>query len=177
MRQSKFRLKTVEMVLFALFGALMYVSKLLLEALPNVHLLACFTVVFTVVYRKKALIPIYVFVFLMGLLNGFSAWWVPHLYLWTVLWAATMLLPTGLSDRATAICCCVLALLHGLFYGTLYAPVQALFFGLNFKATVLWIVAGLPYDLIHGVSNFFLALFCVPLIRALKAANKKIGLT
>ena len=71
----------------------MYCSKIILEWAPNVHLLGMFTMAFTLVYRKKALIPIYVFALLLGVLNGFNAWWVPYLYIWTLLWGITMLLP------------------------------------------------------------------------------------
>ena len=66
-----------EAVLFALLGALMLVSKLALEFLPNVHMLAALTIAYTVVFRKKALYPIYVYVLLNGIVTGFSLWWFP----------------------------------------------------------------------------------------------------
>ena len=47
-----------------MLGALMYASKVAMEVLPNVHLLGVFVVAMTVVYRKKALYPIYTYVFL-----------------------------------------------------------------------------------------------------------------
>ena len=50
-----------EMATFSLLAAIMLVSKLLLEAIPNFHLLAVFTVAITVVYRQKALYPIYLY--------------------------------------------------------------------------------------------------------------------
>ena len=46
-------------------------------------------------------------------------------------------------------------------------------FGLDFEGTVAWIMAGLPYDAIHGVSNFIAGLILIiPLISILKAAEK-----
>ena len=80
------RLNVRETVIFALLGAMMYVSDLMMEALPNIHLLGVFIVASTVVYRWKALYPIYVYVFLYGITMGFGIWWVPYLYVWTVLW-------------------------------------------------------------------------------------------
>jgi energy-coupling factor transport system substrate-specific component len=50
----------------------------------------------------------------------------------------------------------------------LYAPAQALFFNLDFNATIAWIIAGLPYDLIHGASNFLCGILIVPIITILK---------
>ena len=152
-----------------MLGALMYASKILMEFLPNVHLIGVFVVALTVVYRKKALWPIYIFVFLTGLLNGFATWWIPYLYIWIVLWGAVMLLPKNCKSIFYPIVCS----LHGFLYGTLYAPAQALLFGLNFKQMLAWIVAGLPYDAIHGVSNFICGLLIVPIIRTIEKYEKK----
>ena len=46
-----------ELVLFPILGVLMFVSKLFMEFLPNIHLLGMFIMVFTLVFRWKALIP------------------------------------------------------------------------------------------------------------------------
>ena len=71
--------KTVrELTIFAMLGALMYCSKIIMEALPNVHLLGMFTMAYTVALRKKALVPIYVYVMLNGVFAGFSMWWIPY---------------------------------------------------------------------------------------------------
>ena len=51
-----------EMTIFSMLGAIMYASKMIMEVAPNIHLLGAFIVAFTVVYRKKALYPIYIFV-------------------------------------------------------------------------------------------------------------------
>ena len=56
------KLTTREITVFAMLGAVMYASKLLMELVPNVHLLGTFIIAFTVVYRKKALYPIYIYV-------------------------------------------------------------------------------------------------------------------
>ena len=134
----------------------MYVSKMIMEMAPNVHLLGVFIVAFTVVYRKKALYPIYVFVLLNGMFCGFAGWWIPYLYIWTVLWGIVMLLPQNMPKKVQPFVYMAVCAVHGFLYGTLYAPVQAALYGLNFKGMIAWIVAGLPFDLIHGVSNFFL---------------------
>ena len=166
------KLNVRETAVFGMLGALMFASKLVMDALPNIHLLGVFTMALTLVYRKKALYPIYVFVLLLGVFNGFAAWWVPHLYLWAVLWAATMLLPRNIPPKYRALVYMAVCALHGLFYGTLYAPAQAVMYNLSFKAMIAWIIAGLPYDAIHAVSNFFCGLLIVPLEKALNIAKK-----
>lgn len=146
----------------------MFVSKLVMEFLPNIHLIAMFIVTFTVVYRIKALYPIYVFVFLTGFSGGFGTWWLPYLYIWTVLWAVVMLLPKNMPKAVAAIVYIVICALHGFLYGVLYAPVQALFFGLSFKGTLAWIAGGLPFDMLHGIGNLFAGVLIVPLVTVLK---------
>ncbi len=166
------KLTTKEIAVFGVLGAIMYASKLLTEVLPNVHLLGVFTVAFTVVYGKKALYPIYVFVILTGIFCGFAAWWVPYLYIWTVLWAAVMPLPKNMNPKVKPLVYMAVCSAHGFLYGTLYAPAQALLYGLSFKGMIAWIIAGLPWDCIHGVSNFVCGILIVPIISTLRLAEK-----
>lgn len=168
------KLNIRETAVFALLGALMYASKVIMEILPNVHLLGVFVVAITVAYRKKALYPIYIYVFLNGLFSGFSMWWIPYLYIWTLLWGAVMLLPKNIPTKARPIIYMSVCALHGFLFGTLYAPAQAIMFGLDFKATVAWIAAGLPWDFIHGVSNFFCGILICPIVSVLKNSEKYI---
>lgn len=162
------KLTARETVVFGMLGALMYASKMVMEVAPNVHLLGVFTIAFTVVYRQKALYPIYTYVLLNGIFCGFATWWIPYLYLWTVLWGVTMLLPEKMPKPVRPIVYMSVNACHGFLFGTLYAPAQAILFGYTFKKTIAWIVAGLPWDLVHGVSNFFCGVLIVPIIILLR---------
>ena len=155
------------MCIFSMLGALMFCSKIIMEVLPNIHLLGMFTVVFTIVFRIKALIPIYIYVFLNGLYAGFSAWWVPYLYIWTILWGITMLLPKRMPKVVACVVYPVVCALHGFAFGLLYAPAQALMYGFGFRQMVAWIVAGIPFDILQGVSNFIAGLLVFPLSQIL----------
>ena len=161
-----------EMAIFSMLGAVMYASKLIMEFAPNIHLLGTFIVAFTVVYRAKALYPIYIFIFLTGMFSGFATWWLPYLYIWTVLWGIVMLLPKKMPKPVQPFVYMAVCALHGFLYGTLYAPAQALLFGLSFKSMIAWIVAGLPWDFAHGVSNFFCGILIVPIITVLRLAER-----
>lgn len=171
----KNKLKLFEIALFPVLGGIMFISKIIMEPLPNIHLLGTLTMVYTLVFRRKALIPIYIYVFLNGIISGFNIWWIPYTYIWTVLWAITMLLPKSIPIKLKVPVCCIVCALHGLLFGTLYAPAQAIFFGLDFKGTVAWIIAGLPFDIIHSVGNLFLGTLIVPLSSALQKAIKKLN--
>lgn len=162
------RLTIRETVIFSFLGALMFISKQLMEFIPNVHMLGMFTMLYTVVYRKKALIPIYVFVFLEGVYAGFNFWWIPYLYIWTVLWGVTMLLPKHMKPKVAVPVYMIVCALHGLSYGTLYAPVQMLVYGMSLKTGLAWIATGFPWDCIHAVGNLVFGSAVFPLSILLK---------
>lgn len=166
------KLTVRETAVFGMLGALMYASKVLMEVAPNVHLLGVFTIAITVVYRKKALYPIYTYILLNGLFSGFATWWIPYLYLWAILWGVTMLLPQNMPKKVKPIVYMLVNACHGFLYGTLYAPAQAILFGLNFEKTIAWIIAGLPWDFVHGVSNFICGMLIVPIINVLQRLGK-----
>lgn len=166
-KRKKPLLSVQEMAVFAMLGALMYCSKVVMEWAPNIHLLGMFTMLFTVCYRAKALIPVYIYVMLNGVFAGFAMWWLPYLYIWTVLWGVTMLLPKKLSPKLAWIYPIVCGL-HGLAFGTLYAPAQALMFHLNFEQTLAWIAAGFPFDCVHAAGNFAAGFLIYPLAKLLR---------
>ena len=161
------KLTAKEITVFGVLGALMYASKMIMEMFPNIHLVGVFIVAITVVYRKKALYPIYVYVFLIGLIYGFANWWLPYLYIWTVLWGMVMLLPKNMNQKICPLVYMSVCALHGFLYGTLWAPSQALLYGLNFQGMVAWIGAGLPWDAVHGFSNFLCGILICPIISVL----------
>ena len=166
------KLTAREIVLFGMLGALMYAAKIALEFLPNIHLVGVFIVALTVVYRKKALYPLYTFVFITGLMNGFALWWLPYLYIWMPLFGAVLLIPNNLPNRFRPPVYMLINAAHGFLYGTLYAPAQALLFGMDFDGTIAWILAGLPWDMIHGFGNLFCGILIAPLILLLRQLGR-----
>lgn len=168
------KLTAREIAVFGMLGAVMYASKILMDVFPNIHLLGVFTMAFTLQYGKKALYPIYIYVLILGLFSGFAAWWVPHLYLWTILWGVTMLLPRNLPKKVRPVVYMAICAAHGFLYGVLYAPAQALLFGLSFEGMIAWIAAGFPFDLIHGVSNFIAGSLILPIVSALQTAERSV---
>ena len=161
-----------EIAIFAMLGTVMFCSKIIMEALPNIHLLGALTMVYTIAYRHKALIPIYIYVVLNGVFAGFNAWWVPYTYIWTILWGVTMLLPRRMPDAVKQILYPLICGLHGFAFGVLYAPAQAIMFNLDFRGMLAWISAGLPFDVIHGIGNCFAGILILPLSNLLLRLSK-----
>ena len=168
------KLKLKDVAVLSLMGALMFAGDVLLEMLPNIHLVGIFITVTTVVYRKWALLSIYVYVLLQGLLSGFDLWWIPYIYIWDFLWLFIMLIPKRLPDNIKNILYVVVCALHGYLFGILYAPSQVLlFFDGDFSRMIPWIIKGIPADITHGTSNLILGtLFILPAVKILKLANK-----
>lgn len=158
-----------QMALFASFGTLMFISDIAMEILPNIHLIAMFTITFTVVYRAKALIPLYVYVLITLIFSGFATWSLPYLYIWTVLWAIIMLLPREMPKFVAVPVYIAIAGLHGILFGILYAPAQILlFFGGDWSKFWPWVLAGLPFDVIHCIGNLFAGILVLPLATVLR---------
>lgn len=174
--KTKSNLTTAEIAKFSMLGAVMFCSKIILEVLPNIHLLGMFTMVYTLVYRKKALFPIYVYVLLNGVFAGFATWWIPYLYIWTVLWAVTMLLPKRMPTAVATVVYPLICCLHGMGFGVLYAPAQALLYGLDFEGMIAWILAGTPWDLLHAIGNFAGGLLILPTVQLFRKIENSVNL-
>ena len=162
------RISVRELVIFGMLGAFIFCTKLIMASLPNIHLVGMLTMVITLVYGKKALIPIYIYVLLEGFYCGFNVLWIPYIYVWAILWGVTMLLPKNMKAFPGTVIYAAVCCIHGLLYGTLFAPVYALIMKMSFEAAAAWVVAGLPFDFIHGIGNFVFGLFIIPVARLIR---------
>lgn len=172
-RSSKRALTTKEIVVFAMLGSILFISKLLMEWAPNIHFIGMLLMTYTLVYRKKALIPLYVFVLLEGVYAGFNLWWIPYVYVWLPLWGATMLLPKNMPTKVAVPVYMVVCALGGFTYGTIYAPFQALAFGLSIKGMIAWIAAGIPFDVMHGIGNLAAGTLIWPLVKLINKVENR----
>jgi hypothetical protein len=85
-----------------------------------------------------------------------------------------MLIPKRLSIKKKAVISAILCGLHGITYGILYAPFQALAFGLSFEGMIAWIVAGFPFDIVHMCGNIAMSFLILPLYKAIvKLENQR----
>ena len=97
---------------------------------------------------------------------GISIWTVTYFYVWPLLVIVTAMIPKSES----AFMYIVLAAAYGLLFGMLCSLTTLVLSG--WKAAVAWWVAGIPYDLIHCVSNGIVAAVLFrPLVHALEKLN------
>jgi energy-coupling factor transport system substrate-specific component len=163
------RFSLFDLVLMTMYGALMFVFDIAFEALPNIHGVALIICVITLIYRWKASISIGLYIALNAIFAMSATisalWWVPYIYIFPLLWLSIMLIPKKLSLKVKIVLCTIFAGLNGLAFGTLYAPFQAIMFGLSLESMIAWIVAGLPFDLIHMCSNVAMCSLIYPLYK------------
>ena len=175
-RRKKALLTIYEIAVFGMLGALMMVSDLLMNIIPNVHLVGVMIVVATLVYRRKALFPIYVYVLLIGLYEGMGTWWLPYLYVWTILWGMVMLLPKRMPVWLAPIVYALVCGLHGFAFGFLWIPSQMLLMGFSWEMALAWWVSGFfTADIPHGIGNLVGSILVVPLVTLIRRLDKRVG--
>ena len=171
---KKWRTWLRHLITFAMFGSMMFALKVVMMSLPNIHPLGMFIMLLTVVYRWKALIPIYIYVILDGIFFP-GVWWFPYLYIWAILWGTTMLLPKNMKPAVAAVVYPVVCGLFGLLFGVFYAPAEALFYGFDLKQTLAWIAMGTGFDILHAVGNAAMGCLVLPLSTVLLKLERKMG--
>ncbi len=135
------------------------VAKLSLSFVPNVELVTLLVILYSLYFGKRVFFATFVFTVVEGLLYGFGVWWIMYLYIWPALAGITMLLKRVQGRFFWAL----LAAGFGLFFGLLCA-IPYLFIGGPSMAFSWWI-AGIPYDILHCVSNFLVVLALLPPLR------------
>lgn len=141
-----------ELVLFGILGGMTFAAKLIMAGLPNIEPVSLMVMLFAVVFGKKAVFPIYVYIFMEFAVYGIQLWSICYLYIWLVLAVAAWLCRSMTSAWLWA----ALSGLYGLLFGALCAPVDWFIGGFHY-ALAKW-VNGIPFDLLHCAGNFVLAL-------------------
>ena len=142
------RLSIREIAELSLFCALMVAGKECLRLIPNVHPVTLLEIA----------------------LYGAGLWNLMYLYVWPIVVLAALPFRRSESRAFWA----AIAGLHGLCFGALGAS-SYVFIG-GWQMAFSWWVSGIPYDVIHCVSNTVLVFVLFPpLRRALERAKKTSG--
>lgn len=147
-RQNKVKLAAKDITTIALMVAVIEVCKVVLSQIPNVELTSFLIIIFTLYFGKRIFYVIPVFILLEGAMFGFGLWWVMYLYAWPVLAYVTLLLRKMNTAWEWSMVSGVFGLLFGLLCAIPYIFTSGLY------GAFAWWVAGIPWDLVHGISNF-----------------------
>lgn len=155
------RLTAREIAELSLICALMVAGKESLRVIPNVHPVTLLLLLATILYGAKALYPAFGFALLEIALYGAGIWNLMYLYVWPLAVLAALPFRKETSRALWA----AIAGLHGLIFGALCA-IPYFFIG-GWRMAVSWWISGIPYDVIHCVSNAVLAFVLLPPLRKL----------
>lgn len=148
----------------ALLSAILYISKVALEFLPNVEIISFLTIIYTLVFGTEAFIIVTVFNMFELLQWGFGVWWVSYLYIWPLLVMAALILKRIIGEEFVlwAVVSGGFGLSFGALFAIAYIPVSSAY------AFTYW-VSGLTWDVWHGACNFLIMLLIGrPVYKSLK---------
>lgn len=157
----------------AILSASLTAGKLVLSVVPNVEIVTFLLITFTVLFGfRKAMITSLIFVTTDVLLYGFGTWILGYYFVWPLLIVLTHFL-SKISQSEYVFASLTGA--FGLCFGLFFAVFESIFYGIE-HGVVYWI-RGIPFDIIHGLSNFIIVLILFkPLIKTIKLANEKMNI-
>ncbi len=154
----------------AMMLAVIEVAKRALDFLPNVELVTFLFLVFTLLYGKKVVLVAFAFTGVETLYFGGGLWVIMYLYVWPLeILMVDLLHKRFPKDQDGYWWYCIAAALFGLFFGA-FCTVPYWVIG-GPKVAIAWWIAGIPMDIVHGVSNF---LVCLVLFRPVMKALRRL---
>ncbi len=154
-RKTLNKVNTMELVSMALLSAILLIGQVSMSYLPNIEIVSLLVYIYTQIYRKKAFLIIYVFVFLEGCIYGFGLWWFGYLYIWSILALSVLL---SKKQQTSVVTTSIILGAYGLSFGFLYSIPY--FFAGGWAAGFSYWISGIPFDLLHCGGNIALSLVC-----------------
>ena len=132
-----------EVALFGILAALTFGLKVAMSFLPNIEPVSLLVMLYAVVFGRKCIFPIYLYVMMEILFYGIQLWNINYLYIWIILALVAWLLRKQNEPLVWALVSAV----FGLLFGVLCAPVYLFTGGISFA--VSWWISGIPFDALH----------------------------
>lgn len=156
-----------DITLIGMMIAVIEVCKAILGFLPNVELTTFWLIMFAICFGKRVLFAIPVFIIIEGAIYGFGLWWFMYLYIWPLVVIIALIFRKKDSVWFFSIVSGMFGLMFGLLCSFIY-----IFLGMTgegvksgINAGFAWWVAGIPWDIVHGVANFCIMLVLYKPIR------------
>ena len=153
MRETKDRALSIrDIALLGMLVATLEVGKIALNAVPNVEIVTLLIILYTLQFGRKTIYAVIVFVLLECAMWGIGLWTIMYMYIWPLL----------------AVVVCFLRKIDSVWFWSIFAGIYGMLFGAfssivylvmgGFKTAFAWWIAGIPWDLIHGLSNLVIML-------------------
>lgn len=150
-------INTLKITFVATYVALIYGLQVSLAIIPNVEAVTLLLFIAAIQFPIALTLLMNIsFILLEALTYGFGDWVLFYIVVWNLLMVIGFL-SRSLVNRYWGI-----AVFIGTMFGFLFGTVDALVKGLLYGSSgmLAYWFSGLIFDLIHGMSNFFIFLFC-----------------
>ena len=144
-----------DIVLIPLLSATLTAGKMALAFIPNVEIVTLLFMVYASVFGfRKTFIVALIFSTTEIFFYGVQTWLLAYYLIWPLLSLLAVILQKGTHSEWPY---AVLGMFFGLGFGLFFAVIESFFYGIPY-GIVYW-TRGIPFDLIHGASNFVIVLF------------------
>lgn len=173
--KNPLKISIQDIALIGMMTAVIEVSKLALSFLPNVELVTFWIIMFTLFFGPKVIYAIVVFILIEISIYGVHIWVIMYFYIWPLLAIVVYLCRKQNSPWFYSILSGLFGVLFGAFCSVPYIVIGAVDGGIRSGLLMAfnWWVAGIPFDIVHGVANFaIMSVLYVP-VRALLERMRK----
>lgn len=164
--QNKHLFSVKDIAVIGMMTAMLEAVKMALASVPNVELVTLLIILFTLFLGWKTLIAVWAFVGIECVVWGIGLWTIMYIYIWPLLVLFTLLLKNVKASWPFWF----LSGFFGLFFGA-FCSIPYFFIG-GPSMAISWWISGIPYDLLHGGSNFLIAMV---LFHPMNAMLKKLA--
>ncbi|MFW6030055.1 MAG: hypothetical protein ACOCRO_07345 [Halanaerobiales bacterium] len=162
-------MKIKDIALIGIMSATITAGKLALSFLPNVEVVTLLFILYTVSFGwKHALMAAIIFSTTEIFIYGFYTWLLGYFLIWPLL---IFIVEISKRKIKTEYFYASIAGIFGLSFGFFFAIIESFFYGISY-GFAYWI-RGIPFDIVHGFSNFIIVLLLYkPLKKVLLRLNK-----
>lgn len=166
-----------DIALIGMMVAVIEVCKVTMMGFPNIELTTFWIIMFTLYFGNKVFYMIPVFILIEGAIFGIHIWWIMYLYAWPLLAVITGRLRKSDSVWTFSILSGMFGILFGLLCSFPYLVIGSTEDGIlgGLHAAFTWWVAGIPWDIVHGIGNFVLMFVLYRPVRNIMNKLKNFG--
>lgn len=160
LKTNKASLAIKDITLIGMMVAIIEVCKVALAWAPNIELTTFWLIMFTLFFGNKIVFVVPVFILIEGAMYGVQLWWIMYLYAWPLLVLITWIFRKQQSVWFWCGLSCVFGLSFGFLCSFPYVAIGTVDGGIRngLYAGFTWWIAGIPWDILHGVGNYVLML-------------------
>lgn len=154
------KLKAIDIAQIGLMVAIIEVCKIALQSIPNVETTTFWLIIFTIYLGYKVIFVVPIFILIEGAIYGIGLWWIMYLYIWPLLIIVTILLRKPRNTLVLSVLSGMFGLLFGFLCSFPYFFIGWASGDIKNGVTNMftWWIAGIPFDILHGIANFVIML-------------------